>query len=139
MPVDFDPLDVERRIKAEIVNTFAESQAQVKLEMMASIDGLNGKLSGDIAALNSKVDAIKAAQDVNDDYVKQTVEGNISRIWEALNVITDGINQMTAKITSIENGSPQGLTWQGELTLLPLLQLTTRASWKLRRFKTLRN
>ena len=32
MPVDFDPLDVERRIKAEIVNTFAESQAQVKLE-----------------------------------------------------------------------------------------------------------
>ena len=113
MPVDFDPMDVERRIKAEIVNTFAESQAQVKLEMMASIDGLNGKLTGDIAALNAKVDAIKAAQDVNDDYVKQTVEGNISKIWEALNFITDGINQMTVKIASIENSSPPGLNTAG--------------------------
>ena len=113
MPVDFDPMDVERRIKAEIVNTFAESQAQVKLEMMTSIDGLNGKLTGDMAALNAKVDAIKAAQDVNDDYVKQTVEGNISKIWEALNFITDGIKQMTVKIASIENNSPPGLNTAG--------------------------
>ena len=66
MPVDFDPQDVERRIKAEIVNTFAESQNQVKLEMMTSIDVLNAKLTSDMVALNAKVDAIKGAQDIND-------------------------------------------------------------------------
>ena len=84
MPVDFDPQDVERRIKAEIVNTFADSQTQVKLEMLTSIDGLNTKLSTDMVALNAKVDAIKGAQDINDEYVKQTVEGDIKMIWDML-------------------------------------------------------
>ena len=45
MPVEFDPQEVERRIKTEIVNTFAESQVQVKSEMMTSIDGLNAKIN----------------------------------------------------------------------------------------------
>ena len=44
MPVEFDPMEVERRIRSEIVKIFAESQNQVKLEMMTSIDALNVKL-----------------------------------------------------------------------------------------------
>ena len=82
MPVEFDPLEAERRIKAEIASTFADSQSLVRMEMMTSIDALNTKLSLDMRALNAKVDAIKSAQDINDEYVKQTVEGNITKVWE---------------------------------------------------------
>ena len=74
MPVEFDAQEAERRIKAEIVSNFSESQNQVKMEMMTSMDVLNGKLTADMVALNSKFDAIKAAQDLNDDYIKKTVE-----------------------------------------------------------------
>ena len=112
MPLDFEPLEVERKITAEAVNTFAETQAQVKPEMMNSIHGLNGKLTTDINALSAKVDAIKAAQDVNDDYVKQTVDGNITKIWEMLSTITDGITQMSIKIAVIDAAAatnPPGL------------------------------
>ena len=51
MPIEFDPLEAERRIKAEIVNTFAESQTQVRLEMMTGIDALNTKLSSDLVTI----------------------------------------------------------------------------------------
>ena len=51
MPVEFDPLEAERRIEAEIVNTFAESQTQVRLEMMTGIDALNTKLSSDLVTI----------------------------------------------------------------------------------------
>ena len=80
--------------------------------MMTTVDGLNTKLTSDLVALNAKVDAIKAAQDVNDDYVKQTVDGNITKIWEMLSTITDGITQMNVKIAVIEaaaSTNPPGL------------------------------
>ena len=103
MPVEFDPMEVERRIKSEIVKIFAESQNQVKLEMMTSIDALNAKLSSELAecahSLNAKVDAVKSAQTaraVHDDYVSRTIDGNVAnlsdemaKVWKALAAESD--------------------------------------------------
>ena len=105
MPVEFDPFETERRIKAEIVSTLADSQSRFKMEMMVNIGALNTQLSLEMRSLNAKVDAIKSAQDINDEYVKQTVEGNITKLWETLTSMTGNIKQADIKVALIENAA----------------------------------
>ena len=112
MPIEFDPMEVERRIKSELAKIFSESQNQLAKEMMASIDALNEKLSSECNelskalaesqvklaesthSLNAKVDAVKSAQiarAVQDDHVSRTIDGNVAnlsddmaKVWKAL-------------------------------------------------------
>ena len=109
MPVDFGARKKKKKlsfiywtsIKAEIVSTIAKSQNQVKMEMMTNMDLLNGKLTADMVALNSKSDAIKAAQDLNDNYIKRTVDMQIKSTWDTLTTVTEGINQMNVSLTQM--------------------------------------
>jgi len=125
MPVDLDPSEAERRIKLEIVKIFAESQNQVRMEMMTSIDALNAKLSSDLAecahSLNAKIDAVKTEQAINGDYVSRILDGNIANlsdematiwetlskttematIWEKLSKTTEGIEMRTSNMEEL--------------------------------------
>jgi len=118
MPVEFDPLEVERRIKVEIASALADSQSSVKMEMTANIEALNTKLSLEMKSLKSKVDAIKSEQDINDAYVKQTIEGNITKVLEMLSNMANNIKQTDTKVTMIENAtrksSPRHIETNGD-------------------------
>ena len=102
MPIEFDSLEAERRINEESVNTLDEAQKQSKLEMTTGVDVSNTKILFELAAINAKFDTIKLVQDINDERSKKKVDGNITKVLEMLSIITEGINQMDSKISTIE-------------------------------------
>ena len=104
----FDPVESERRVKELIAETVNKA-----------FEALRSEIKAEMIQLSAKFDTVKAAQDLNDDYVKQTVDGNITKIWETINTLTDGITQMSTKMSLIDaavTGSPPGINLNGGIT-----------------------